>query len=612
MALPKIIPLEVLLGNPEKAGPQISPDGKRMAYIAPVDGVLNVWVGTVGADDYKPITKDTDRGIRGYAWAHDNRHMLYIQDSGGDENWHVYTVDLDTGDIRDRTPFDNVQARIVVHRKNFPTEVLVGINKDNPQLHDVYRFDLTSDAEIEKVADNPGFLGWLVDNDLKLRGAIVPQPDGGIQVLVRDTEDADWRPLVTFASDDALTSGPVGFTADGSSMYLQSSVDVNAARLVKLDIGSGSIEVIAEDPTYDVVSVEIHPDTREPQLVGILKEKMEWIVLDPSIQQDIDAIKRIEDGDFYLSDRDHADETWFVTFDIDDGPVKYYAFDRTTKKETFLFEHRPDLNDYTLAKMEPFSLKARDGLELNGYLSFPPGLGRENLPVVLNVHGGPWARDAWGFHPEAQWLSNRGYLSVQVNFRGSSGYGKEFLNAGDREWGGKMHDDLIDTVNWIVEQGYADPNRIAIYGGSYGGYATLVGATFTPDVFACAIALVGPANLKTFIETIPPYWAPMIAMWHKRVGNPETDEEFLWSRSPLSKVDDIKIPMYVAHGANDPRVKLSETEQIVAAMKEKGIDHELIVFPDEGHGFAKPENRLKFYREADKFLAKHLGGRAEA
>ena len=610
MALPDIVPLEVLLGNPERLQPQISPDGTRMSYIAPVDGVLNVWVGTVGADDAKPVTNDTDRGIRGYAWAHDNRHLLYIQDSGGDENWHVYTVDLDTGDVNDRTPFEGIQARLIAARKRFPNDVLLGINKDNPQLHDVYHLDLTT-GELKKVVDNPGFLDWIVDNDNKIRGAVAPQPDGGMAVLVRETEDADWRPFVTFASDDMLASDIVGFTADGAGMYLQSSIDVNAARLVKVDIASGKIDVLAEDPTYDVTNVVVNPDTRAPELVGLSKERLEWIVLDPNLSDDVAAINRIQDGDMIPIGRDHADTTWLIAFDVDDGPVRYYAFDRSTKQSTFLFEHRPDLSQYTLAKVEPFSIKARDGLELNGYLTFPVGVPRGNLPTVFNVHGGPWGRDEWGFNPESQWLANRGYLSVQVNFRGSTGYGKEFINASDREWGGKMHDDVIDTVNWVIEQGYADPSKIAIYGGSYGGYAALVGATFTPDVFACAVALVGPANLKTFIETIPPYWAPMIAMWHKRIGNPETDEEFLWSRSPLSKVDNIRIPMLIAHGANDPRVKLSETEQIVAAMKEKNIPHELMVFPDEGHGFAKPENRLKFYREADAFLARHLGGRKE-
>ena len=610
MALPELIPLEVLLGNPERIQPQISPDGRRLAYIAPVDGVLNVWVGEIGSDRFEPVTRDTDRGIRAHTWAHDNRHLLYIQDQGGDENWRVYTVNLENGEIRDRTPFPGVQAQVIAGRKKYPNHLLVGLNKDRPELHDVYRLDLAS-GELNKVAENPGFLAWVPDADLRVRGALRPQPDGGFDLVVRDGEDDDWRSLVTFASDDALSSGPVGFSADGGSIFLRSSIGANASRLVRLDIASGESRVIAEDPTYDVVSAVVHPDTREPQLVAFLKERTEWLVLDESIREDVDRIRELHPGDFGLIDRDHADRTWLVDFDADDGPVKYYAYDRTTKNATFLFDHRPDLNRYRLAPMESFSLKARDGLELHGYLTFPVGVGRRNLPTVLDVHGGPWARDVWGFNPEAQWLANRGYLCVQVNFRGSTGYGKDFLNAGDREWGGKMHDDLIDTVRWVVDQGYADPQRLAIYGGSYGGYAALVGATFTPDVFSCAIAVVGPSNLKTLIETIPPYWKPMIAMWHKRVGHPEKDQEFLWSRSPLSRVDQIRIPMLVAHGANDPRVKLSETEQVVAAMKEKGIDHELMIFDDEGHGFAKPENRLAFYRAAENFLARHLGGRTE-
>jgi dienelactone hydrolase len=610
MALPDLIPLEVLIGNPEKITPQISPDGKRMGYIAPVNDVLNVWVGTLGGDDFRPVTNDTDRGIHMFTWCHDNTHLLYVQDQGGDENWRVYTVNLDTGDIADRTPFEGVHAMVIAGRKEYPDVLLIGLNKDKPELHDVYKLELSSGA-LTKIADNPGFIAMLPDADLNVRGALTPQPDGGYVLVVRDGEDAEWKPLVTFVSDDALNSGPIGFTLDGTGMFLQSSVDANAARLVKMDIASGAVEVLAQDPTYDVVTAMINPDTREPQLAGVLKERLEWIVLDPSVRDDVAAIQKIHQGDFDVIDRDHADKTWLVSFNDDAGPIKYYAFDRETKRSTFLFDHRPALNEYALARMEPFSLKARDGLELNGYLSFPVGVERERLPTVLNVHGGPWARDSWGFDPEAQWLSNRGYLCAQVNFRGSTGYGKSFVNAGDREWGGKMHDDLIDTVNWLGEQSYADPERIAIYGGSYGGYSALVGATFTPDVFRCAIAMVGPSNLKTFIETVPPYWKPQIAMLHKRVGNPETDEAFLWSRSPLSKVEQIKIPMFIAHGANDPRVKLSETEQIVDAMKAKGIDHELQVFEDEGHGFAKPENRLKFYRAAERFLAAHIGGRAE-
>jgi dipeptidyl aminopeptidase/acylaminoacyl peptidase len=390
-----------------------------------------------------------------------------------------------------------------------------------------------------------------------------------------------------------------------------SSVGANTGRLLRMDIATGESEVIAEDPQYDLAGVRLHPDTREPLYVAFLRDRIEYQVLDQSVAPDLEALLAVEDGDLTILNEDDEDRTWLAAYMADDGPVRYYAYDRASRSSTFLFEHQPALSAYTLSKMEPFSFTARDALEIHGYLTFPPEVGRTGLPAVVNVHGGPWVRDAWGYDGEAQWLANRGYLCVQVNYRGSTGYGKAFVNAGDREWGAKMHDDVIDAVNWVVEQGYADPERIAIYGGSYGGYAALVGAAFTPDVFRCAVDIVGPSSLSTLINSIPPYWAPMIAQFHTRVGNPETEPDFLWSRSPLSRVDDIRIPILVAQGANDPRVKQAEAEQIVAALKEKGIDHEYLLFPDEGHGFAKPENRLRFYAAAERFLAKHLGGRYE-
>ena len=323
------------------------------------------------------------------------------------------------------------------------------------------------------------------------------------------------------------------------------------------------------------------------------------------------AIAKLDEGDFSIIDRDNADDTWLVGFTKDDGPVAYYAYDRKSQKGTFLFTHMPALNDYTLTAMEPMSFTSRDGLMIHGYITFPPAKLRKNLPMVLTVHGGPWSRDGWGFNPMTQWFANRGYICLQVNFRGSTGYGKDFVNAGDREWAGKMHNDLIDAVRWAVDQGYADPEKIAIFGGSYGGYAALVGATFTPDVFCCAVDIVGPSNIITLLNSIPPYWVPLIEIFYRRVGHPEKDKEFLESRSPLFKVDQIQIPILIGQGANDPRVKQAESEQIVAALKEKGLEYEYVVFPDEGHGFAKPQNRLKFYAIAEKFLAKHLGGRYE-
>ncbi|HEX6855920.1 MAG TPA: prolyl oligopeptidase family serine peptidase [Streptosporangiaceae bacterium] len=616
----ELIPRQVLFGNPERVSPALSPDGTMLAWLAPRDGVLNVWVAPAkdGSGDgdgidwaaARVVTDDTDRGIRQFAWAHDGRHLLYLQDTGGDENWRLHDVDLQTMQRRDLTPFEGVHTQIIAMEQKFPTDVLVGLNLDNPQLHDVYRLDLVT-GELVKEVENPGFAGWLADPQLVVRGAIAPKPDGGMTVLVRDDPAADWRPLLEVPPDDALTTDLFSFSADGLSVLAASSVDTDTARLVRIDLATGATEVLAEDPEADVDGARLHPDTKEPQIVTFRKDRTEYRVLDPDVADDLAAIRALHHGDPGLLNRDHADSTWLLGFTNDSGPVPFYSFDRAAKQGRFLFEHQPALSQYQLASMDPFSFTARDGLTIHGYVTFPPEAGRSGLPAVLNVHGGPWARDYWGFNPEAQWLANRGYLCVQVNYRGSTGYGKGFVNAGDREWAGKMHDDLLDAVAHITGQGWADPDRVAIYGGSYGGYAALVGATFTPDVFRCAVDIVGPSNLKTLIETVPPYWAPMIAQFHRRLGDPEKDADFLWSRSPLSRASAIRIPLLIAQGANDPRVKQAESEQIVAALTAAGIDHEYMLFPDEGHGFAKPENRLKFYAAAERFLAKHLGGRSE-
>jgi dipeptidyl aminopeptidase/acylaminoacyl peptidase len=615
----QLIPRQVLFGNPERVRPRISPDGTQLAWIAPSDGVLNVWVAPAnqrrdqGIDwsAARVVTDDADRGIRMFAWAHDGRHLLYVQDAGGDENWRLHDVDLVTMQRRDLTPFDNVQTQLIAAEKKFPTEILIGLNRDNPQLHDVYRLDLTT-GELAKEVENPGFVGWLADSQLVVRAGVAPQPDGSLVLMVRDSADEDWRALLAIAAEDALTSTPVAFSEDGASLLAVSSVGADTGRLVRIDLATGTAEVLAQDPDCDVTDVRLHPDTREPQIVTFLKDRSEYQVLDPDVEADLAAIRALHPGDPSFADEDDADRTWLIGFTNDTGAVPYYSYDRETRTGQFLFEHQPELSRYELAPMEPFSFTSRDGLTIHGYATFPPGAGREGLPMVLNVHGGPWARDAWGFNPEAQWLANRGYLCVQVNFRGSTGYGKAFVNAGDREWGGRMHDDLVDALAFATGQGWADPARVAIYGGSYGGYAALVGAAFTPELFCCAVDIVGPSNLKTLIETIPAYWAPMISQFHRSVGDPAKDADFLWSRSPLSRADNISIPLLIAQGANDPRVKQAESEQIVAALVKAGIEHEYMLFPDEGHGFAKPENRLRFYAAAERFLARHLGGRAEA
>jgi dipeptidyl aminopeptidase/acylaminoacyl peptidase len=605
-----LIPRDVLFGNPERMAPAVSPDGARLAHVAPADGILNVWVGPLGGEGATQVSHDRERGVRAFAWCPDNHHIVYPQDTGGDENWHLHLVDPDEGTDVDVTPFDGVQARILAADREQPHLLLIGLNRDNPELHDAYLLDVR-DGSLDLVAKNPGFVSWLVDRQLRVRGGVAFLPDGGAEIRVGDPAGGDYRTLLAVGPEDAITTDVAGFTHDGSAIYLVTSKDVNAARLLRMEVETGAFEVLAEDPIYDVSDVEVDPATHEVQVVTFTRERADHVVLDESLRADFDAMRALHPGDLHFNGRDHADRIWILGFTADDGPVSYFAFDRSTGKGTFLFAHKPGLERYTLAPMEPFSLTARDGLALHGYLTFPPGSDRSRVATVLFVHGGPWARDEWGFSPDPQWLANRGYLCVQVNYRGSTGYGKEFLNAGDREWGARMHDDLLDTVAWVVDQGYADPERIAIYGGSYGGYAALVGATFSPNVFRCAIDVVGPSDLRTLIRSIPPYWAPLVAQFHQRVGNPDTEPDFLWSRSPLSRVDAIRIPMLIAQGANDPRVKREESEQIVAAMSERGVPHRYLVFEDEGHGFRKPENNLAFHAAAEEFLAEHLGGRLE-
>ncbi|HET9898127.1 MAG TPA: S9 family peptidase [Streptosporangiaceae bacterium] len=616
LAMVDLIPRQVIFGNPERAMPRLSPDGTRLAWIAPHNDVLNVWIAPVSTahgvdlDAAQVVTADTDRGVRTYEWAHDNRHLLYLQDTGGDENWRLYDVDLQAMERRDLTPFDNVQTQIIGLNREFPTEVLLGLNKDNPQLHDVYRLDLQT-GELTKEVDNPGLIGLAADNKLVVRCGFAPLPDGSFNMMIRDGADDDWRLLKLVPAEDVNSTEVIDFSADNSSVLMISSIDAETARLLRLDLATGAEEVLASNPAADVSGVRLNKITREPQIAIVLTDRSQYVVLDPAVADDLTAIRALHPGDPVFSSADDDDAVWLVSFLNDVGPVRYYLYDRATKTGKFLFEHQPALSKYTLASMEPFSYQARDGLTIHGYATFPAEGQRTDLPVVLYVHGGPWVRDVWGYDAHAQWLANRGYLCLQVNYRGSTGYGKSFGSAGDREWGAKMQDDLTDAVGYAVAQGWADPKRIAIFGGSYGGYAALAGATFTPDLYRCAVDIVGPSNLKTLIETIPPYWAPLIAQFHLRVGNPEADEEFLWSRSPLSRADQIRIPLLIAQGANDPRVKQAESEQIVAALNAAGIEHEYMLFPDEGHGFAKPENRMTFYAAAERFLARYLGGRSE-
>ncbi|RME02318.1 MAG: S9 family peptidase [Planctomycetota bacterium] len=608
-SLPPLIPKKVLFGNPDKLSPKISPDGIKMAYIAPLNGVLNVWVGKRSEKKFTPITQDTNRGIRNYFWQLDSQHILYFQDKDGDENWLLYQTNLETHKTCLLTPMENVQVQLVEYNPSFPETMLLAINQNNPKLHDLYKLCLKS-GKLELVKENTAnLISWLVDPNLQLRGGLAPTPDGGFELLLWKEEQ--WVKIIHWNPEDALNSRPLTFSKDGHLLYLLDSRNANTAQFVQLNLKTMESHTLAKDEQYDVSTVCFHPQTYHPQLVGFTKARLEWLVLDESIREDIEILSNLQRGDFHIYNRDQNDQFWLVGFSQDNAPHAYYIYDKSAQKADFLFHHRQDLKNYTLAPMRPITYQARDGLTIHGYITFPPRLEPTNLPLVLNVHGGPWHRDVWGFHPEAQWLANRGYICLQVNYRGSTGYGKKFLNAGNKQWGRKMQDDLSDAVLWAIQQGYADPQKIAIYGGSYGGYAALAGATFTPQLYRCAIDVVGPSNLITFINTIPPYWSSLLGMMYQRVGNPHTEEEFLKSISPYFHVDKIQIPLLIAQGANDPRVKKSESEQIVQALREKNIPHHYLLFEDEGHGFAKPENRLKFYHTMEQFLAKHLGGRME-
>jgi dipeptidyl aminopeptidase/acylaminoacyl peptidase len=547
-----------------------------------------------------------------YFWAPRGDVILYSQDFEGNENNQLYSISLKDGKVKNLTSFPNVQANVLAADKMFPDELLVTMNKDNPKLHDVYRLDLIT-GQLTKIAENTGTITeWLTDRDFQVRGALSSRSDGGFDFLIRENQSTPWRIFLSWPLEDSLSAGPVGFSKDGKSLYFEDSRQTNTTQLLEIDIATGKSKVIYHNPSYDINGIVLHPDRYDVQVVSVLADRNELTVFDPAIADDIRVIRNLKpDSDFSVTSRDQKDEKWLLRFASDSRPVSYYLYDRTVKKAEFLFQHQPALNRFKLMPMKPVSFPSRDGLTLHGYVTYPPGYRRQRLPMVLKVHGGPWARDAWGFDSQVQWLANRGYVCLQVNYRGSTGYGKSFVNAGDKEWGGKMQDDLIDAVKRAVAQKIADPKRIAIFGSSYGGYASLAGAVFTPDLFRCAVASIGPSNLISFLSSVPPFWSNYVAMIQNRVGDPVKDEKMLKERSPLFSVDRIKIPILLAYGANDPRVPVAEAEQIVKAMKAKGIDFEYLLFKDEGHGFGNAENRLKFYRATEQFLAKYLGGKTE-
>jgi dipeptidyl aminopeptidase/acylaminoacyl peptidase len=616
-----LIPRQVLFGNPDKAMARLSPDGQQLAYLAPVYGVLNVWVGPADKpEEMKPVTDDTGRGIRFYAWAYTNEHVLYLQDKDGDENWHLYSVNLNTGETKNLTPFEGVQAQVQAANPESPNEIIVGLNDRNPQLHDLYQINITS-GQRQLIQQNDGFMSFVVDEAYRVRYANRMRPDGGFDML-KVTDDGEWPMFMEVPSEDLLTTNVIGFDHAGETLYMTGSSGRDTAALYAVDPETGERTLLAEDARSDAGDVMIHPTQKRIQAVAFNYERKEWRLLDEAIEGDLAFLKTVADGEVEVVSRTLDDQNWLAAYLMDDGPVRYYRFDRRKMAAEFLFTDRQALENQPLAKMHSAIIRSRDGLDLVSYYTLPPGSdsdgdgdGRPDqpLPMVLFVHGGPWSRDQWGYHPFHQWLANRGYVVLGVNFRGSTGFGKAFVNAGNFEWGAAMHDDLLDGLAWAVGQGIADPDRVAITGASYGGYATLVGLTLTPETFACGVDIVGPSNLITLLESVPPYWEPMIALFINRVGDFRTEEgrAFLRKRSPLTYADRIRRPLLIGQGANDPRVKQAEADQIVEAMQEKGIPVTYALYPDEGHGFARPENNMSFTAVAEAFMAPILGGRYE-
>jgi len=615
-----LIPRDALFGNPTRAQGQISPDGKWLSWTAPHEGVMNVWVAPVSDPAAaKRMTSATDRPIPQYFWAPDSRSILYIQDKGGDENFLLYQVDIASGKEVTLTPFENTRVEVIGASHAIKDKLLVGLNNRDPQFHDVHLLNLAT-GELTLVMENNAYAGFMADDTLTIRMAMAQNEAGGtdyFRVVENRVEDT---PFETTAMEDSLTTSPAGYTQDGSVLYWIDSRERNTAALFAQDTATGTRTLIAEDARADLGGTMRNPITGVIEAYAVNYLINQWVALDAGVKASLDWLGEQFEGSFGVNSRSDDDATWIVWNDPVTAPTAVHIYDRKAKTLTPFYTSRPELAGKPLQMMHPVEITSRDGLTLPSYLTLPVGSDPDGtgvpaapVPLVLLVHGGPWARDGYGFNSLHQLLANRGYGVLAVNFRGSTGFGKDFLNAGNKQWGLAMHDDLIDAVDWAIAKGITAPDSVAIMGGSYGGYATLAGLTFTPDKFACGVDIVGPSNLETLLGTIPPYWAPLVKIFHERMGDPNTEEglALLRAASPLYKADQITKPLLIAQGANDPRVKQAESDQIVGAMKEAGIPVTYVLYPDEGHGFAKPANNIAFYAIAENFLAQCLGGRAE-
>ncbi len=609
-----------LFGNPERSSPRISPDGRQLSWLAPLDGVLNLWVAPVDlSSPARAVTADRGRGVS-YEnfWTYRPDTLLYLRDDGGDENFHLHAVDLASGHDRDLTPYPATAAVVVAVSPRRPERILVAMNDRDPQWHDLYQVDLASGKRTLLERNDSRIANWFVDHDYRLHFASRVRADGSQELLRR--RDGKWIVEDEIPFEDTLGTRPLGLSADGDTLYLLDSRGRDTVALFTVDAATGERRLLAEDPRADVGEVLFEPRSGQAQAVTVDYLRKEWRALDAALADDFAHLAELGSRDSLVLSRSLDDRNWIIAYSAAEEPTRYYRYARPDGTLQKLFSSRPELEGKPLVPMWPQEIPARDGLTLVSYLTLPAAVdptrsGRAShpVPMVLWVHGGPWWRDTYGYDPYAQWLANRGYAVLSVNFRGSTGFGKAFINAGNGEWAGKMHDDLLDAVQWAIDQGITRRDQVAIMGGSYGGYATLVGLSFTPDTFACGVDIVGPSNLVTLLKTIPPYWASFFEQFARRVGDPRTEagRALLTERSPLTRAARISRPLLIGQGANDPRVNQAESEQIVAAMRERQIPVTYVLFPDEGHGFARPENSTAFNAVAESFLADCLGGRAQ-
>ncbi|MBF9318208.1 S9 family peptidase [Mycobacteroides chelonae] len=620
--LPKLITVEEFFDPPVRASASISPDGTKIAYLAPRKNRLNVWVQTLDDDNNaaaRCVTYDETRSVTGFLWVDDPRWLLYVQDSGGDENWHLYRVDLDSPGTPalDLTPYPGVRLLGLEQPHGRPGKLFVQLNHRRIDQIDLYELDVAS-GELTMLAENPGnVMSWFCGPHHEVFTQSLT-PEGDIEFS--RYESGALESLVIYnGADYPVGMHPTQITPDGTGLWMGSSRDTDRTRLVRLDLATGEESVIDSHPSFDLSAalglapaLIRHRKTGELLAVRYLGERQDIRVLDPDFAPVLEKLQELSDGDLAEISCDENGNRWVVSFTHDRDPGVTYFYDHERGESRQLFRPYPHLDPATLAPMTPVTIASRDGLSLHSYLTLPVGVEPAGLPLVLVVHGGPWHRDSWGFDPSVQLLANRGYAVLQVNFRGSTGYGKAFTKAAIGEFAGKMHDDLIDAVDWAVKQGYADPSRVAIFGGSYGGYSALVGVTFTPDVFAAAIDYVGISNLANFMRTLPAFVRPNLTNnWYRYVGDPAVPEQEadMLARSPISRVDQIRTPLLVVQGANDVRVVQAESDNIVAALRARGVEVEYMVKEDEGHGFLNPENQIDLFLATERFLAQYLGGR---